>query len=73
VWNGLDIDNAATILIRLHGDEARAVAARKADLRMLGGDLYGMAAWKLVGDAIEQLQRTQDDIAARHTAATPAG
>jgi hypothetical protein len=57
VRNGLDIDNAATILMRLHGDKAGSVAAKRADLRMLGGDIYGMAAWKLVGDTIERLQR----------------
>ena len=50
---GFDVDRAADLLLRTHGGEAVAVARRRADHRMLGGDPGGMLAWCLVAKTIE--------------------
>ena len=55
--SGFDIDHAASLLVCMHGRNAGNEARKKADLRMLGGDTYGMLAWHLVAKAIEERDR----------------
>ncbi len=49
----LDIRQAADLLMKLHGGDAASVADKRAELRMLCGDRYGMLAWKLIRDMVE--------------------
>ncbi len=53
----LDIYRTANILIREHGEDAPIHAAMRADAMFKKGDLDGLAVWKRVLRAVEELQR----------------
>ena len=55
----LDIYRSANVLIREHGDEAVIAAAKHADAMLAKGDLDGLAAWKRILKAVEEVQRTK--------------
>ncbi len=52
----IDIYRAANELIKQHGDAADIEAAMRADELMEAGDMEGVAVWKRIGKAIEELQ-----------------
>jgi len=52
----LDIYRSAKVIIKQHGDDAPIHAAMKADAMLEGGDLDGLAVWKRILKAIEELQ-----------------
>jgi len=54
--SGLDIWQAANMLIRQHGSDAELEAAKRADLMLERGDLDGQAVWKRIRRAIVELQ-----------------
>ena len=54
----LDIYRSANLLVKQHGDDAPIHAAMRADAMMEGGDLDGLATWKRIFKAIEELQGT---------------
>ncbi len=55
----LDIYRSANVLIREHGEEAVIEAAKHADAMLAKGDLEGLAAWKRILAAIEEIRRTE--------------
>jgi len=54
-----DIWRAAQLMIKRHGEDARVVAAQRADELFEEGDLDGAAVWRLITAAIEDLQRME--------------
>jgi hypothetical protein len=52
-----DIWRAATLLIDQHGDKAALRAAQRADQLMDEDDMDGVAVWRQIVEAIEELQR----------------
>jgi hypothetical protein len=52
-----DIWRVATLLLDQHGDEAALRAAQRADKLMDEGDMEGVAVWRRIVTAIEELQR----------------
>jgi hypothetical protein len=52
-----EVYRAAQILVMQHGQNAAAVASRRRDAIMAGGDVLGMATWRLIQRTIEELQR----------------
>jgi hypothetical protein len=52
-----DIWQAAKLLLDQHGDEAAPRAAQRADKLMDEGDMEGVAIWRRIAKAIEELQR----------------
>jgi len=59
--NERDIWASANLLIEKHGDEAAAVAARRADHLFDRGDLEGAAIWRRIISAIEAIRKTEPD------------
>ena len=55
----IDIWRSARVLIKQHGDQANIEAARVADAMLERGDLDGLAVWKRVMVAVDELQRSQ--------------
>ena len=55
----LDIYRTATLLIKQHGDEAAIHAAMRTDELLDVGDLDGVAVWRGIIRAIEELQRKE--------------
>ena len=55
----IDIWRSARVLIRQHGEQASIEAAKLADAMLERGDLDGLAVWKRVMAAVEELQRSQ--------------
>ena len=55
----LDIYRSANVLIREHGEGAALEAAKHADAMLAKGDLDGLAAWKRIVKAVEEIQRTE--------------
>ncbi len=53
----IDIDRAATALIKRHGEDARLHATKNADAALEGGDLDSHVVWLVILRAIEELQR----------------
>ena len=53
----LDIFRAAKLLIDRHGDEAALYAAGRADLLLEDGDTDGVAIWRRITSAVEEIQR----------------
>ena len=53
----IDIWRSAALLIKQHGTDAEAMAARYAATMIARGDLQGEAVWKRVRDAIANLRR----------------
>ncbi len=55
----LDIFRSANILVKQHGEDAPIHAAIRADAMLEKGDLDGLAVWKRVLQAVEELQRVE--------------
>ena len=56
VTSDLDVYRAANELIEQHGEDAPIHAAMRADELMATGDMEGVAVWKRIVKAIEELQ-----------------
>ena len=54
----LDIWRSANLLVKRHGPDAPIHAAMRADAMLEAGDLDGLAVWKRVLRAVEELQGT---------------
>ncbi len=55
----LDIYGSADVLIREHGEDAAIEAAQQADDMLDRGDLGGLAVWKRILVAIEEIRGTE--------------
>jgi hypothetical protein len=55
----LDVYRSAKLLIDQHGDEAAIHAAMRTDELLDAGDLDGVAVWRRIIRAIEELQRKE--------------
>ncbi len=55
----LDIYGSADVLIREHGEDAAIEAAPQVDDMLDRGDLGGLAVWKRILVAIEEIRRTE--------------
>ncbi len=55
----LDIYRSANVLIREHGEDAAIEAAMRADVMLEKGGLEGLAVWKRIVRAVEEIQRTE--------------
>ncbi len=53
---GLDIYRAAGVIIKRYGLDAPIHAAMRADAMLEAGDLDGLAVWKHILRAVEELQ-----------------
>ena len=65
VTTEIDIYRAANLLIKDHGDEAVIEAAMRADAMLEEGDLDGLAVWKRILAAVEELlgrERPEGDL-----------
>ncbi len=51
----LDIYRAAHLLIKRHGDDAPIEATMRADELMEAGNMEGVAVWKQIVKAVEEL------------------
>ncbi len=51
----LDIYRSAQVLVKHHGEDAPIEAAMRADAMLEAGDLGGLAVWKRVVRATEEL------------------
>ncbi len=51
----LDIYRSANVLIRDHGEDAAIEAAMRADAMLEKGDLGGVAVWRRILRAVEEL------------------
>ncbi len=54
----LDIYRSANLLVKQHGQDAPIHAAMRADAMLGKGDLAGVAVWKRILRAVEELQGT---------------
>ena len=54
----LDIYRSAQVLVKHHGPDAPIHAAMRADAVLDKGDLDGVAVWKRILRAVEELQET---------------
>ena len=61
----LDIYRSAHVLVRHHGEDAPIHAAMRADTLLEAGDLDGLAVWKRIVRAVEELQETDSAPGAR--------
>ncbi len=52
----LDIYRSAQVLVKRHGPDAPIHAAMRADAMLEAGDLDGVAVWRRVLRAVEELQ-----------------
>ena len=55
----LDIYRSAKVIINQYGKDALIHAAMRADAALEGGDLGGLAVWKRILRAVEELQRAE--------------
>ncbi len=55
----LDIYRSAQALVKRHGQDAPIHAAMRADELLEAGDLDGVAVWKRILRAVEELQATK--------------
>ncbi len=55
----LDIYRSANVLVRRHGPDAPIHAAMRADELLEVGDLDGLAVWKRILRAVEELRRVE--------------
>ncbi len=53
----LDIWRSAQVLVKHHGEDAPIEAAIRSDAMLEAGDLDGLAVWKRILRAVEELQR----------------
>ncbi len=54
----LDIFRSAQVLVKKHGADAPIQAAMRADAMLDKGDLDGVAVWRRIIKAVEELQGT---------------
>ncbi len=54
-----EIYRAANLLVKQHGDDAPIQAAMRADAMLEKGDLDGLAVWRRIVRAVEEIQRTE--------------
>ena len=54
----IDIFRSANLLVKRHGPDAPIHAAMRADAMLEKGDLDGLAVWKRILRAVEELQGT---------------
>ena len=57
--SALDIYRSAQVLVKHHGEDAPIHAAMRADAMLEAGDLDGLAVWKRILRAVEELRRAQ--------------
>ena len=55
----LDTYRSANALVKRHGQDAPIHAAMRADTMLEAGDLDGLAVWKRILRAVEELRRAQ--------------
>ncbi len=55
----LDIYRSANVVIREHGEDAALEAAMRADAMLEKGELEGLAVWKRILRAVEEVQRKE--------------
>ncbi len=55
----IDIWRSAQALIKQHGEDAPIEAAMRADAMLEAGDLDGVATWRRILRAVEELQGTE--------------
>ncbi len=55
----LDIYRSAQVLVKQHGQDAPIHAAMRADAMLEAGDLDGLAVWKRILRAVEEMQRAE--------------
>jgi hypothetical protein len=60
-----DIWRAAQLLVKRHGADAPVIAAQRADELLGRGDLEGVAVWKNITRAVEELQRVTPKVGER--------
>ena len=60
--NDTDIFRAAKLLIDQHGEDAPLRAAQRADELLEEGDVDGVAVWRRILEAIDELQRGRRDV-----------
>ncbi len=53
----IDIYRSANLLVKQHSDDAPIHAAMRADAMLEVGDLDGLAVWRRILRAVEELQR----------------
>ena len=61
----IDIFRSASLLVKHHGEDAPIHAAMRADAMLDKGDLDGLAVWKRILRAVEELQRAEPGAGAR--------
>ena len=59
-----DIDawRVADQLIKSYGDQARMIAAQRADAFLYNGDVDGFHAWKRIANALAALEKREVDL-----------
>ncbi len=57
----LDIYRTAAVLVKQHGEDAPIHAAMRADALLEAGDLDGLAVWKRILRAVEELEAMEPD------------
>ncbi len=55
----LNIYRSARLLVKRHGEDAPIEAAMRADAMLEAGDLDGLAVWKRVLRAVEEMERIE--------------
>jgi hypothetical protein len=55
----LDIWRTANVLLREHGQDALTIAAQRRDKLLDVGDVDGVAVWRRIMTALEELRRTR--------------
>ena len=55
----LDIYRSANVLVKQHGQDAPIEAAMRADAMLEAGDLDGLAVWRRILRAVEELRRME--------------
>ncbi len=55
----LDIYRTANVLVKQHGEDAPIQAAMRADELLEAGDLDGLAVWRQIVAAVNEIQREE--------------
>ena len=55
----LDIYRSAQVLVKHHGEDAPIHAAMRADAMLEKGDLDGLAVWRQIVAAVNEIQREE--------------
>ena len=55
----LDAYRSAAVLVREHGEDAAPEAARRTDAMLEKGDLEGLAVWRRIVGAVEEIERQE--------------